>query len=94
MNEYYKKVAVSERLPKVANENYLTVSKNGFEKPRFFNGTRFESAHYEGEITHWLEKVNSIDIINEIERRQFMILSEPNSLTRGTMISNLLIDLP
>jgi len=52
----YTAVLVSERLPKIANENYLTISSNGFEKPRFFNGNRFESAHYEGEITHWLEK--------------------------------------
>lgn len=53
----YRTVAVAERLPKVANENYLTISERGTETARFFNGTRFEAAHYEGEITHWLEKV-------------------------------------
>jgi hypothetical protein len=53
----YRTVATTERLPQVANENYLTISEKGIETARFFNGTRFETAHYEGEITHWLEKV-------------------------------------
>lgn len=52
----YKAISVEDRMPKIANENYLTISKNGFEKPRFYNGTRFETAHYEGDITHWLER--------------------------------------
>lgn len=53
----YRTVATTERLPQVANENYLTISERGIETSRFFNGTRFETAHYEGEVTHWLEKV-------------------------------------
>ena len=53
----YRTVAITERLPKVANENYLTISKNGIETARFFNGTRFETAHYEGDIFFWLEKI-------------------------------------
>jgi len=63
----YKAIPVTERLPKIYNENYLTISEKGFENSRFFNGKRFESAHYEGEITHWLEKtkVNSLPISQE-----------------------------
>ena len=34
------------------------------------------------------------NILVEIERRQQIILSEPNGILRETMISNLLIDLP
>lgn len=34
------------------------------------------------------------DLISEIERRQQMIISEPNGIVRETMIANLLIDLP
>ncbi len=55
----YKAIPVTERMPNVANENYLTISSKGFETARFFNGTRFETAHYEGEITHWLEKIST-----------------------------------
>ena len=54
----YRTVAITERLPKVANENYLTISKNGIETARFFNGTRFETAHYEGDIFFWLDSVD------------------------------------
>lgn len=56
--EIYRKVKVEERLPSIANENYLTISEKGFETSRFFNGKRFETAHYEGEIVYWLEKCN------------------------------------
>ena len=55
----YIEVSVTERLPKIANENYLTVSERGIKTGRFFNGIRFESASYEGEITHWLEEYRS-----------------------------------
>lgn len=54
---YYRTVAVIDRLPEIANENYLTISERGIETARFFNGTRFETAYYEGKITHWLEKM-------------------------------------
>ena len=53
---YFKKVLCSERLPLEPNENYLTISEKGFKTARFFNGTRFETAHYEGEIIYWLEE--------------------------------------
>lgn len=58
--QVYIAVSVNERLPKIANENYLTISEKGFETARFFNGVRFESAHFEGKITHWLEKQTPI----------------------------------
>jgi thermostable 8-oxoguanine DNA glycosylase len=48
-------VPVTERLPEISNENYYTISEKGNITNRFFNGKRFESAHYEGEITHWLD---------------------------------------
>jgi len=63
--EYYKKISVSERLPSESNLNYLTVSEKGIETARFFNGTKFESAHYDGEITHWLEKVEDNTLISD-----------------------------
>lgn len=53
----YRTVAVTERLPRVANENYVTISEKGIITARFFTGQRFEHAYYDGEITHWLEKV-------------------------------------
>ncbi len=57
---YYLAIPIEERMPPIANENYLTISEKGFETPRFFNGERFEMAYYEGKITHWLEKHESI----------------------------------
>ena len=54
-NVYYP-ISVSERMPSIANENYLTISNNGIKTARFFNGNLFETAHYDGEITHWLEE--------------------------------------
>ncbi len=55
-NTIYIPVLCSERLPAIANENYLTISERGIETSRFFNGKKFESAHHEGEIVYWLEK--------------------------------------
>ena len=54
------KVMCSERLPSKANENYLTVSSRGFETARFFNGKRFETAHYEGDIIAWYEPATRV----------------------------------
>lgn len=53
----YREVSVTERLPEVANENYIIVSNKGIKTVRFFNGNRFEAAHYDSVITHWLEEV-------------------------------------
>jgi hypothetical protein len=72
----YTAIPVTERLPKIYNENYLTISEKGFENSRFFNGKRFESAHYEGKITHWLEKTKikpspvSQEEIKELARKE------------------------
>lgn len=55
-----RRVKCSERLPEKAMENYLTVSSRGTETARFFNGTRFETAYYEGEITHWYEPITAV----------------------------------
>jgi len=62
----YRMIEVSERLPEVANENYLTISERGIETSRFFNGKRFETAHYEGEILYWLERceIDPLDVSN------------------------------
>lgn len=57
MSGIFRKVMCSDRLPKVENENYFTISEKGHEKIRFFNGTRFESAYYEGEVKWWLEEI-------------------------------------
>lgn len=59
-------IEVAERLPEVANENYLTISERGIEASRFFNGNRFETAHYEGEIIYWLERceIDPLDVSN------------------------------
>jgi hypothetical protein len=65
---FYKAIPVTERMPKIANENYLTISEKGIETARFFNGKRFESAHYEGIITHWLEKLSTPITPTDIEK--------------------------
>ena len=57
MSGIFRKVMCSDRLPKVENENYFTISEKGHEKIRFFNGTRFESAYHEGEVKWWLEEI-------------------------------------
>lgn len=61
----YRAVAITERLPKIANDNYIIISEKGIEKIRFFNGTRFESDPHESEITHWLEKVTDNNDISD-----------------------------
>jgi hypothetical protein len=40
------------------------------------------------------EKDEQTEVISEIERRQRLIISEPNGVVRETMISMLLVDLP
>lgn len=92
MKKFYRTVAVAERLPKVANENYLTISKNGIETARFFNGSRFETAHYEGDIVFWLEEMEDVgDIEQRIyveEANNEMLIQELNS--QKTHIQNLI----
>lgn len=83
MKKFYRAVEVTERMPKIANENYLTISEKGIETARFFNGTRFETAHYEGNITHWLEVMEDVgDIEQRIyveEANNEMLIQELNS---------------
>lgn len=56
--QIYIPIPVEQELPKKVNENYLTISERGVKTSRFFNDhERFETAHYEGKITHWLKPV-------------------------------------
>jgi hypothetical protein len=64
----YIPTAISEELPPVANENYITISEKGIKTSRFFNGNRFETAHYDGIITHWLKPI-SLSTLIENERK-------------------------
>lgn len=97
MSTKYIKVAVTERLP-IENGTYIT--SHGWN---YWNGNKFEDEsdkeiHY---INYWFEEVpdNEADLrkeneemkamLEEINRRYYILATEPNGIVRETMIDNL-----
>ncbi len=64
MKIIFNKVPVTERLPNRVNEKYLTLTIDNVRTSRFFNGTRFETADYEGDVFYWLEETDEIEMVN------------------------------
>lgn len=49
-------VPLSERLPEIAEENYITILDGElYARETYFNGIRFSQASYEPKVTHWLD---------------------------------------
>ena len=57
METIFIKVLCSDRLPKVANKHYLTISQRGYETARLFDGKQFKTSYHDGEIIYWFEEV-------------------------------------
>ena len=78
METMYRKVAVSERLPKKIGF-YFIISANGIKRSYWFNGSKFFTDENVRVIKYWLEETPSLEAENKELREMKFTLDDIKS---------------